>query len=1842
MASKNKEKPTNERALIQENPIAIIGLSSIFPRSENLSEYWNNIFHEIDCITEVPSSRWDVDAYYDPDPSVPDKTYNKHGGFIPDIDFNPMEYGLPPNILEVTDVSQLLALVVAKRAMQDAGYFEANESLLDKTGVILGMVGMSSKLFNPLMSRLQYPIWEKVLKSSGISDNDTQKIIEKMKLAYVGWTENAFPGAIGNVVAGRVANRLNLGGTNCTVDAACGSSLAAIKMAVSELVEGRADMMITGGVDTDNSIVTYLCFSKTPAFSKGDHLRAFDAESDGMLAGEGLGMLVLKRLADAERDGDHIYAVIKGVGTSSDGRYKSIYAPRPSGQAKAVLRAYEEAGFEADTIGLMEAHGTGTKAGDPAEFDGLMESIGKISEEKQTIALGSVKSNIGHTKAAAGAASMIKATLALHHKILPATINVSQPNPKLDIENSPFYLNTETRPWFRKNEDIPRRAGVSSFGFGGTNFHFVIEEYKKDHENAYRMHQVPFSVLLTSSNKVKLLEKCSETLTQLKSDNSKKILHELSMKALTERINSTDARVGFIAKSSEEAQELLMLAIKMLESNNDETWQHPKGIYFRQSGMDYEGKIVVLFPGQGSQYVNMGRELAINFPEIRNAFAQMNVLFTKNGQKSLTDTIFPIPTFSEAEEKKNKQRLTLTENAQPSIGAFSVGLYNLLEKAGLKANFTAGHSFGELTALWAAGVMNEETYLKLAKARGQAMAAPEDPNFDAGTMLAVKGEVDKIQAAISNIPEITAANLNSKNQVVLAGSKKAIDSAIEQLEAKGFSVIPLPVSAAFHTPLVQHAQKPFAQQVRKAEFKAPSIPVYSNGSGKKHDEDPKAIQQALCDHILNAVRFKDEIESIYEDGGSIFVEIGPKNVLTNLVGNILEGKPHFSIAVNPNPKKDSDQQLREAIIQMRVAGLPLNNFDPYQIFSKTPEETVKSKVNIILNGGLYVSDQTKSAFEKALNDGFKISVAENASTKQKLVLKTHTETPHRKNSDGNGNGNCNGNGHNTNQNKAPFMTTNPAELSKQLSQFQSLQNETVRVHDQYLQNEAEAGRIIADFARMEVGIVSNPDTQTQNHGIKSQVLANLENGLQRIHENQTTTARVHEQYLKNQAEFTQQFTELLKNNILVDTIPSDPQAKIGAEPHSEQSQIGQNGSLDTSQWLREDAASETPVSSNVIIPHVSSLTDTLLTIVSEKTGYPVEMLELEMNLEADLGIDSIKRVEILGAMQNQFSDLPTISAEDLAELHTLSQIIDHIQVQSHEKIGSPTTENDVQQPTAISESIQNNTIVDNSLLKENLLAIVTEKTGYPSEMIELDMDLEADLGIDSIKRVEILGAVQEKHPNLPTISSENLSELKTLNQIISYLNTEKDSGSNTKPTNNVIAIQNQISSVPTEEIKETLLSIVSEKTGYPVEMLDMDMDLEADLGIDSIKRVEILGALQEKFPNLPNIEPDKLSELNTLEKIFMEVNQTSETIGSTMDNPIKNHLETIEITNAESHNSTILSNNTEQDSDDIAQSLLTIVSEKTGYPVEMLEMEMHMEADLGIDSIKRVEILGAMQDQHPDLPGIDPETLGNLTTIGSIIELLDQSKKKPEAVKEINTSRKSESDAGRLIKASPTILKSLPVPDQLEFTLTEDQIALVTDDGSDLTTETINRFIEKKWRVIVLRYPHSIIKEQCKLPECVVAIALDDMSEVEIRSKLTHVQEKHGKIAVFIHLNPAAVPESSEEILKHIFFTAKHLKDQLIGAAENGRSAFMVVTHLDGEFGLTQSANFNPINGGFFGLVKTINLEWPGVFCRALDISDDFNLPESSAYILAELLDPNQHICEIGYSKNGRNTLSIG
>ncbi|AFZ24743.1 polyketide-type polyunsaturated fatty acid synthase PfaA [Cylindrospermum stagnale PCC 7417] len=1742
---------------LQQNPIAIVGMASLLPKSRNLREYWRNIVNKIDCITDVPETHWSVKDYYDPNPrTTEDKTYCKKGGFIPEVDFNPMEFGIPPSILEVTDVSQLLSLVVAKEAMEDAGYSEAREFSRETIGVILG-VAQAKQLGMPLSARLEYPVWEKVLKSSGLSDEDTQKIVEKIKSAYIKWDENAFPGMLANVVAGRIANRLNFGGTNCVVDAACASSFGALKMAISELIEYRSDMMLTGGVDTDNTIMAYISFSKTPAVTPSENVKPFDAKSDGMMLGEGICMLVLRRLEDAERDGDKIYAVIKGIGTSSDGRYKSIYAPRKEGQVKALERAYDDAGFSPATVGLMEAHGTGTMAGDPTEFGSLRDYFDVHDSKRQHIALGSVKSQIGHTKAAAGAASLIKTVLALHHKILPPTINITEPNPKLNIKNSAFYLNTETRPWIRAAGEPPRRAGVSSFGFGGTNYHVVLEEYEAEQKDAYRLHNAPSEVLLFGSSPAALLLQATEVLGKLQSEGGERHYAELVLECQTQVIPLPAARVGFVAENLAEACKLLQISIDLLKLKSAAaSWEHPQGIYYRASGMDLGGKVVALFSGQGSQYLEMGREAAMNFPEMRRLYGQMDSLLLNDNLRPVSDIVFPHPVFEEAEKNAQVAALQRTEYAQPAIGVFSAGLYSILQQAGFKSDFTAGHSFGELTALWAAGVLSEEDYLFLVKSRGQAMAAPEDPDHDAGSMLAVKEDIVKVEAVLRHFPLVTIANFNSPTQIVLAGPTAEIARIRQALHDQGSAAVLLPVSAAFHTSLIAFAQKSFAIATKSVAFQNPKIPVFSNVTSRPYPKEPQAIQKILETHLSNSVLFKQEIENIYAAGGHCFVEFGPKRILTNLVKDILGDRPHITVSLNPSTQKNSDRSLREAAVQLRVIGMPLGNLDPYQLPPVLPPTEKKKTLNVRLNGINYVSDKTKNAFTQALQDGHQVGAISPRPLVESPVpspAAIYSPTPEFSEITAT----SNGNGHKKTSPVPPVtfshqptpeplaqrpggkMQTTPEKLvnfqlaleslENLLTEFQHNQTENLQVHGTYLNHQMEYAKTFFQLIQQQNALFANAKSSPEAAQLKLVVMESLERSMMQFHSQQGETLRIHEQYLQEQVEYAKNFFQLIQQ---------------------EYSRL-LSGEV-TIQSLTEklsNGKSLLPLTTEAPVPPTAKIVETQPLPVMQplvKSGSSV----------VEAAVAKIVEPVIEAAVAK--------IAEPVIEVQ-VAKIVEPVIEAAVAKIAEPVIEAAVAkivEPVAIPEPAATSGI-NIADLGKNLLAITSEKTGYPVEMLELDMDMEADLGIDSIKRVEILGGLQEIYPDLPKPNLEELAEKRTIGQVVDYLQSH--------------ALGNPTVVIAPQEVKQAI-----EMPVIPEPVITFSPEPEAPVN--------------NQFANL-------------------------------------------------------------------AETLLAITSEKTGYPVEMLELDMDMEADLGIDSIKRVEILGGLQELYPDLPKPNLEELGELRTIGQIVDYLQklvggEKKKSQSEVTTLSPSNVGFPRPPEAVSPPPAVdpntprlpakLKTLPRPDFLEFSLPEGHIGLITDDGSLTTAKLAYSLIEQGWKVVVLSFPLSLVASQVPLPTGVTRVTLANLSEEHLQQQLQAIANHCGAIAAFIHLHPLfaaentgklSYPEVEKAIVKHVFLIAKHLKQSLNTAADQGRSCFCTVAHLDGAFGLKHQQNFSPIAAGLFGLTKSLRWEWPKVFARAIDLNPTLDPHQSAEYIIAELHDSNRYIAEVGYSSQGRVTL---
>ena len=643
---------------VDHPPVAIVGLSALFPDSVGATGFWNNILEGEDLIDDVPPSHWLIDDYYDRDPGDADKTYCKRGGFLPDIDFDPLEFGIPPTAIPSTDTTQLLALIAARQVLDDAWGEQFDDVDKSNISVVLGVTA-GQELLIQAAARLQRPQWLAALREHGIPEDEAQNICDRIADKYTPWQENTFPGLLGNVVAGRIANRFDLGGTNCITDAACASSLSALSMGLNELYLGYSDVVITGGVDCFNDIFMYMCFTKTPALSRSEDCRPFDATADGTVLGEGLGMFALKRLDDAERDGDQIYAVIRGLGSSSDGRSLSVYAPLAEGQANALKRAQQRAGVDAASIELVEAHGTATKAGDVAEFSGLRQAFEPNEPvDEPWCALGSIKSQIGHTKAAAGAASLFKTVMALHHGVFPPTIKVDEPNPKLPIDDSPFYVNTEARPWIR-GSDHPRRAGVSSFGFGGSNFHVIVEEYTGDAPKPPRRRALPAELFVYSGDSAEALVDQLETLTDelaelpQKPEDRRRLLAVLSHRSQQNFDPGQHHRLALTAADLDELIAALTDAAARIDDG--EEFSLPNGEVYK-TGSRPDGDIAFLFPGQGSQYVNMGAELAMHFDAARDVWDRAADLGFDLHRK-----VFVPPAFDDETEERQQRELTATE-----------------------------------------------------------------------------------------------------------------------------------------------------------------------------------------------------------------------------------------------------------------------------------------------------------------------------------------------------------------------------------------------------------------------------------------------------------------------------------------------------------------------------------------------------------------------------------------------------------------------------------------------------------------------------------------------------------------------------------------------------------------------------------------------------------------------------------------------------------------------------------------------------------------------------------------------------------------------------------------------------------------------------------------------------------------------------------------------------------------------------------------------------------------------------------------------------------------------------
>ncbi|MBL7549255.1 SDR family oxidoreductase [Frankia sp. AgB1.9] len=904
--------------------IAVVGMACVLPGASDLATFWANVVAGRDAISPVPPERWDVGVYAE-DGSGPtgEKSRSTWGGFLDRIPFDPLRYGIPPAALSSIEPVQALALETARRALEDAR-LAPDRVDHSRTGVVFG-TEPNSDLSAAITLRALLPAYY------GQVPPELDDVLPRI-------TPETFTGILGNIVASRISNRLDLGGPAYVVDAACASSLAALDLACKELRFGSADVMLCGGADLHNGVLDYLLFSSVGALSPTGRARPFAADADGTTLGEGVACVVLKRLADAERDGDRVYAVIKGLGSASDGRSLGLTAPRPEGQELALERAYRNAGVSPAEVGLLEAHGTGTVVGDRTELGALTRVFTEAGARHGGCALGSVKSQIGHTKTAAGLAALVKASLALHHGVLPPTLHVQTPNPAWEPDVSPFVFAATARPWSRPAAE--RVAGVSAFGFGGANYHAVLAGHAGAVDGRHALDRWPAELFVfRGATRAAALAAVAELRALLIANDAAGRPWPLRDLAATNARRARPPRGPVqLAVVARDLDDLAHLLTRAVDGDID-----PRAGLFVVDGPASEtspdiaavtGDVAVLFPGQGSQRPSMLAELFVAFPELRE--------YLRLGER-WQDALFPPSTFEGGSASDDAEPADVplrdTRVAQPVLGIAGLGMFHLLSRLGLAPDMVAGHSYGELVALCAAGAFAPETLLELSRLRGEAIVAaitpPDppasgDPRPDQGAMAAVRAtpsDADRILADPRVNGPVVIANHNAPDQIVISGPTVAVETAVRLLRDAGHSSVPLSVACAFHSPLIADAGVSFARALAAARLTMPRLPVWANRTASPYAatdgaaDRGDAVRAELAAQVAAPVRFVEQIEAMYAAGARVFVEAGPGRVLTGLVDAILGDRPHRAVACDG--RRGGLTGFLDAVAALLVAGVPL-------------------------------------------------------------------------------------------------------------------------------------------------------------------------------------------------------------------------------------------------------------------------------------------------------------------------------------------------------------------------------------------------------------------------------------------------------------------------------------------------------------------------------------------------------------------------------------------------------------------------------------------------------------------------------------------------------------------------------------------------------------------------------------------------------------------------------------------------------------------------------------------------------------------------------------------------------
>ncbi|AKT38857.1 type I polyketide synthase [Chondromyces crocatus] len=875
----------NTIELAAHEPIAIVGMACRLPGGLDRPEaFWRLLRDGGDAITEVPKERWDVDAYYDPDLTSPLTMNTRWGSFIHGVDgFDPEFFGISYREACAMDPQQRLLLEVSWEALERAGMSTAQIAGTD-AGVFIGCASVDyySLMRNP-----------PTRGGSGVAMS---------------------------IMANRLSYFFDLRGPSMTIDTACSSSLVAANLACQALRNGTIRMALVGGVNLILSPVTTISASQAGMMAPDGRCKTFDERANGYVRSEGCGVVVLKRLSDAVADRDHILAVIRGLAVNQDGRTGVITAPNGLAQQAVVRKALKDAGLDPAALTYIEAHGTGTALGDSIE----VEALGKVFAARPggpACALGSVKTNLGHTEAAAGVTGLIKLVLALQHREIPPVVHLQKQNPHIRLDDTPFYIPTSVSPW--PSGAVPRAAGLSSFGVGGTNAHVIIEE-------APPQPDVPRE---DRDGKRECLLPLSAT-----NESSLRALARSYADHLVERPETSIADLCQVAGGGRaHFQHRLVLPVATVDDAIVPLCQfseggEAQGIKRGTVSAGRRPKMAFLFTGQGSQYAGMGRAFYEQQPVFREAIERCAEALRPHLPVPLSSIMFPAPGESPPIDE--------TACTQPALFALGYALAELWKSWGVVPDVVMGHSVGEYTAACVAGVFSLEEGLSLIATRGRLMQELTRP----GAMALVAADVERVERAIGDRKErVGIAAINGPNSVVVSGLPDDVGLVLRDLEDDYVFTTPLKVSQAFHSPLMSPVLEPFRQAAMRVQFEAPRIPMLSNLSGQAFG--PGVIPDAAywVEHIRAPVRFSEQVNTLASQGCDVFVELGPHDTLVKMARRCLSeaaGRgilPLTSLA----PDGDVDRRFLEAIGELYVRGAQIDwrGMDPEQRCRRIPLPT---------------------------------------------------------------------------------------------------------------------------------------------------------------------------------------------------------------------------------------------------------------------------------------------------------------------------------------------------------------------------------------------------------------------------------------------------------------------------------------------------------------------------------------------------------------------------------------------------------------------------------------------------------------------------------------------------------------------------------------------------------------------------------------------------------------------------------------------------------------------------------------------------------------------------------------